>query len=76
MGVKSIAGASVCASLAVIVLWMPDARAQTRRVIPGINPTTLTDLRAQNDRVTRLLRRGDLRHAVALESGLVGFVEP
>lgn len=61
MRVISIAGAAACAALATILLTMPEARAQTRRVVPGINPTTLTDLRAQIDRVDRLMRGGGLR---------------
>jgi bacillolysin len=61
MTLQSIAGAAICASLAAMVLPAPDVGAQARRVQAGINPSDLVELRAQDDRITRLLRGGRLR---------------
>ncbi|HJR59175.1 MAG TPA: M4 family metallopeptidase [Vicinamibacterales bacterium] len=60
-GFKTVTGAVACAGIAAAVLWMPAARAQVRRPNPGINPTTVGELRFQDDRVTRMLRGGELR---------------
>jgi bacillolysin len=49
---------------------MPAAKAQGRRV-PGINPGSVTELRAQDDRVNRLLREGDLRVRSSVPDKLV-----
>lgn len=61
MRVKRMAGAALCAVVAAVVLCMPEARAQGRRVPPGINPASLAELRSQDNRVTRMLREGALR---------------
>lgn len=56
-----LAGAALLATIAAVASSMPPAVAQGRRVIPSLNPPSLVELRAQDARVTRLLRRGDLR---------------
>jgi thermolysin len=61
MTLHSIAGAAICASLAAMALAAPGVSAQARRAQTGINPSSLLELRAQDDRVTRLLRGGRLR---------------
>lgn len=61
MGLKSIAGAAACAGLAAIVLYMPEARAQGRRVPAGIDPRSVAELRFEEERMTRMLRGGQLR---------------
>jgi len=71
MGIKSITGAAGCAGLATILLCMPAANAQGRRGVPAINPSTLTELRSQDDRVDRMLREGSLRLRVAEADKLV-----
>jgi bacillolysin len=68
---RATAGAVVCAGLALATLAMPGTRAQGRRPVPAINPATVTDLRAQDDRVTRLLRGGGLRMRDARPDKLV-----
>ena len=58
---RSFFGATVCAGIASALLWMPVATAQGRRIVPTINPTSIADLRAQDDRVTQMLRQRTLR---------------
>ena len=71
MDLKSLAAAAACVSLAVLALSMPDVRAQGRRLPPGISPSDIIELRAQSDRVTRLLRGGRLRMRASLADRLV-----
>lgn len=61
MRLTNTAGAALCAGAAAVLFWLPPAMAQGRRTIPSINPTSVTELRAQDDRIARMLRRGDLR---------------
>ena len=61
MALKSLLTAAVCASTAVALLHFPSAQAQGRRSIPGIIPKSLVGLRAEDARVDRMLRGGDLR---------------
>lgn len=56
-----VASAVLCAGIATILSCMPTAMAQGRRTVPSLNPMSLAELRAQDDRVTRMLRRGELR---------------
>jgi len=71
MGSRSTTAAAVCAALATIVLCVPGTRAQGRRPNPAINPASVTELRAQEDRITRMMRRGDLRLRMSLPDRLV-----
>jgi Zn-dependent metalloprotease len=71
MGTRSTTAAAVCAALATVVLCVPGTSAQGRRPNPGINPASLTELRYQDDRVTRMMRRGDLRLRASLPDKLV-----
>jgi thermolysin len=50
---------------------MPAARAQATRSARGINPATVAELRAQDDRATRMLRQGGLRRRSSLPDKLV-----
>ena len=58
---KSLPGVLVCAATAAALLYMPSAVAQGRRGVPRIVPKSLTELRAQDARVDRMLRAGELR---------------
>ncbi|MDQ3487483.1 MAG: hypothetical protein M3468_07090, partial [Acidobacteriota bacterium] len=58
---KSLLTAAVCASAAAVVLYLPSVHAQGRRANPDIIPRSLVDLRAQDARVDRMVRGGDLR---------------
>ena len=71
MDSRSLTAAAVCAATAVALLCMPLAQAQERRRVPGIIPKTVDSLRAQDARVDRMLRRGDLRIRVSSEDPLV-----
>ena len=61
MRFKSVVTAVVTAAAATAVLSLPHLSAQGRRGVPGVIPKTLTELRAQDSRVDRMVRRGDLR---------------
>ncbi len=61
MALKSLLTAAVCASAAAVVLYLPSVHAQGRRANPDIIPRSLVDLRAQDARVDRMMRGGDLR---------------
>ena len=61
MGSNSLLWAVVCATAAVAIVQMPPAQAQGRRGSPGLVPKDLVELRAQDARVDRMLRRGELR---------------
>jgi Zn-dependent metalloprotease len=61
MSFRSLTAGVLCSGLALLVLCMPPARAQSRRPVPSINPASLTELRAQDDRVERMLRARNLR---------------
>ena len=61
MRVLSVAASAVSAGLALVIVCSPGLRAQGRRAVPAINPASVTELRAHDDRVTRMLRGGDLR---------------
>ena len=56
-----MAPAALCASVAAILSCMSSVTAQGQRISPSINPTSLTELRAQDDRVSRMLQRGEAR---------------
>jgi thermolysin len=57
----TVMATGVGAGLAVALLCMPAAKAQVRRPNPAINPSTLTELRSQDDRIHQMVRRGELR---------------
>ena len=61
MRLKSVVTAVMTAAAATAVLSLPHLSAQGRRGVPGVIPNTLTELRAQDSRVDRMVRRGDLR---------------
>ena len=61
MALKSLLTAAVCASAAGVVLSLPAMHAQGRRQNAGIIPKSLVELRAQDSRVDRMKRAGDLR---------------
>jgi bacillolysin len=71
MGSRSTTAAAVCAALATIVLYVPATRAQGRRSNPAITPASLTELRSQDDRISRMMRQGDLRLRTSLPDTLV-----
>jgi Zn-dependent metalloprotease len=60
MHLRSLIAVMVCAALASVLVWIP-LRAQGRRVSPTINPSSVTELRAQDERVRQMLRQGALR---------------
>jgi Zn-dependent metalloprotease len=60
MHLRSLTAVMVCAALASVLVWIP-LRAQGRRVSPTINPSSVTELRAQDERVRQMLRQGALR---------------
>ncbi|HVH56589.1 MAG TPA: M4 family metallopeptidase [Vicinamibacterales bacterium] len=60
MHLRSLIAVTVCAALASVLVWIP-LRAQARRVSPRINPSSVTELRAEDGRVTQMLRQGALR---------------
>jgi Zn-dependent metalloprotease len=59
--VRKVPGAALCACVAAALSCLPPALAQGRRTVPSLDPMSVAELRAQNDRVTSMLRRGDLR---------------
>lgn len=61
MGLKSFSAAAVCATVAAVLLCSPLAKAQDRRAGRHVMPADVTDLRAHDSEVDRLLRSGDLR---------------
>ena len=61
MRFRSVASALVCAAAAASLLCMPPTQAQDRRGVPEIVPTSISDLRAQDARVDRMLRGRTLR---------------
>ena len=61
MRLGSWIGPALCAGMTTSLLFIPTLAAQVRRVPPGINPGSVAELRAQDDRVTRMLRQGNLR---------------
>ncbi len=71
MALKSLLTAAVCASAAAVVLYLPSLHAQGRRPNPGIIPKSLVDLRAQDSRVDRMMRVGELRVRTAHADKLV-----
>lgn len=71
MSFKSLHAAAVWAAGALVVLSMPATQGQGRRSLPGVIPKSLTELRAQDARVERMRRGGDLRVRPAAVDKLV-----
>ena len=71
MALKSLLTAAVCASASAAVLCFPAVQAQVRRPSPSVIPKSLVDLRAQDSRVDRMMRDGDLRVRTAQPDKLV-----
>jgi Zn-dependent metalloprotease len=61
LALKSLLTAAVCASASAAVLCLPAVQAQVRRPSPSVIPKSLVDLRAQDSRVDRMMRDGNLR---------------
>jgi thermolysin len=61
----------VCAAAAAAVLCLPPVQAQDRRGRSGILPTTLGELRAEDARLDRMLRGGELRRRPSRADALV-----
>ena len=71
MSFSAAARAAFSVVVGALLLWMPSARAQGRRPVPSINPSSVSELRAQDDRITRMLRARDLRIRDSLADPLV-----
>jgi thermolysin len=71
MRLRPTTAVAVCAAVAAIVLTVPRTRAQVRRPNPAINPASIAELRWQDDRTVRMMRRGDLRLRRSMPDALI-----